>query len=76
MFNSVFHVKYRLLKTAEGLEKVAAAELGRDWQPARDRLRDTHFGIGSVNFAQGFADFAHGCVGTNRFYDVRHGVCI
>jgi hypothetical protein len=51
MFNSVFHVKYRLLKTAEGLEKVVVAELGRDWQPARDRLRDTHFGIGSVNFA-------------------------
>src|SRR5271154_3839791 len=38
-------------------------------------LSNAHFGVGSVDFAKGFADFADGGVGADGLHDVWHGIC-
>jgi hypothetical protein len=37
-------------------------------------LGDAYFGVGSENFAEGFADFAYRRIGPHRVHDVRHGI--
>ena len=52
----------------------ARAPAPHSTQFSRARLGDAHFGVGSENFAQSFADFAYRRVGPHRVHDVGHGV--